>query len=109
MGNDYIVEKLTNALTCLATHPGDARKRVTAAYNCIQSLQETDFPPDCRKDWNWVLAELTKCGPLRSHSGEVVRGAVENTMLHRRNKTAAKIATKIYSLYWKLSSNIQYD
>jgi hypothetical protein len=109
MGNSYTVEKMTNALACLATHPGDARKRVTSAYHCIHTLDETDFPPECQKDWNWVLAELTKCGPLRSHSGEIIRGAVENTMLNRRNKTASEIAMKIYELYWQISKNVNYD
>ncbi|MDD3884024.1 MAG: hypothetical protein PHW66_03740 [Gallionella sp.] len=108
MSNDYVVEKLTNAVTCLATGPGDARSRVAAAYICIRSLEEADFPADCREDWNWIEARLTKYGPLLAHDGSVIRGAVEHTMLRIKNRTAAKIATKIYHLYWKLSNNTLY-
>ena len=108
MGHSYTVEKLTNALACLVTHPGDARKRVTSAYHCIQTLNETDFPQECWNDWNWRLAELTKFGPLISPDGAVIRDSVENTMLRRTNKTASKIATRFYKLYWQITENTQY-
>lgn len=42
----YTIEKLTGAIECLATHPGDARKRVAAVYSYVRMLNEDDFPPD---------------------------------------------------------------
>lgn len=108
MSHSYTVEKLTDALTCLATHPGDARKRVVSAYYCIHTLDETDFPEECRKDWNWILAELTKRGSFVDQNGNTTCGAVENTMNRRKNKTASKIAEKIYELYWQVSENTKY-
>lgn len=108
MSHTYKVEKLTNALTCLATHPGDARHRLISAWGSLQKLEESDFPNEYKKEWKWIVRELTKYGPLRSPSGEVIRGAVENTMRRRTNKTASKIAARIYELYWQLSENTQY-
>ena len=104
----YTVEKLTSAIECLATHPGDARERVAAAFLSFHTLREEDFPPQCRKDWKWVINELTRFGPLLDHKGEVSRGSVENTVRRARNSTASKIAKKIYELYWVVSENQQY-
>lgn len=103
----YTVEKLTNTLECLATHPGDARERLTAAFHSFQTLRRDDFPNENRKDWDWVLEELTRYGPFL-HKGKVWRGSVENTMPHIRKASAAKIAKKIYELYWVVSENKQY-
>ncbi len=103
----YTVEKLTNTLECLATHPGDVRERLTSSFLSFQTLRSDDFPPENRKDWDWVLKELTKYGPLVYHK-EVYLGSVENTMRRVRKSTASKIAKKIYELYWLVSENQQY-
>lgn len=104
----YTVEKLTNTLECLAIHPGDVRERLTAAFLSFHTLRSNDFPPEYRKDWDWVLSELTKYGPLINYKGEVWRGSVTNTMHHVHKSTASKIAKKIYELYWAVSENQQY-
>jgi len=41
-------------------------------------------------------------------NGNVIIGKVKNTMRHMHNKTASKIAKKIYALYWAVSENKQY-
>jgi len=104
----YTAEKLTNTLECLATHPGDVRERLTSTFLCFQTLRSDDFPPENREDWDWVLKEITKYGPLVDQRGEVWRGSVENTMRRVRKSTASKIAKKIYELYWLVSENRQY-
>lgn len=104
----YVVEKLTNALKCLATHPGDARERVAAAYLACHTLGEEDFPVEFKKDWIWLEKELTKYGPLADPYGRIIRGSVENTMSRVRKTTGAKIAKKIYDLYWGMSNNQLY-
>lgn len=108
MSRDYVIEKLTTALDCLATHPGDARHRLIAAWGSLHKLDVADFPDEYKKDWQWVVGELTKYGPLVRCDGMLIRGTVENTMPRRKNKTASRIATKIYELYWQLSENTQY-
>ena len=104
----YAVEKLTTTLECLAIHQGDARERLTAAFPIFFTLREDDFPPEYRKEWCWVIRELTKFGPLLDYKGEVWRGSVENTMRRIQKKTGSKIAKKIYELYWVVSENRQY-
>jgi hypothetical protein len=105
---DYTIEKLTNTLEILATHPGDVRERLTDAFLSFQTLRNDDFPLENRKDWDWVLSELTKYRPLINNKGEVWRGSIENTMRRVQKSTASKIAKQIYKLYWIVSENKQY-
>ncbi|MCK4913035.1 MAG: hypothetical protein KAS69_00365 [Planctomycetes bacterium] len=105
---NYAVEKLTTTLKCLATHPGDVRKRLKAASLIFCVLREGDFPPEHRNEWRWVKNELTKFGPLLNDKGEIWQGSIENTMYRIRKKTGSKIAKKIYELYWVVSENQQY-
>lgn len=104
----YTVEKLTSAVDCLVTHPGDVRERLTCAFLSFHTLNENDFPPELRADWRWVMKELTKFGPLLNHKGEVWIGSVENTMRRVRKATGVKIAKKLYELYWAVSKNKPY-
>lgn len=104
----HAVEKLTNVLECLATHPGDARERVASAYSLCAHLVPQELPDRCRKDWEWIQREITKRGPLTDYRGEVWRGSVENTMRTARKSTAVKIAKKFYELYWTVSENKPY-
>lgn len=104
----YAIEKLTNALECLATHPGDARERVASAYLVCAGLRVEDLPEKSKKDWLWIISELTKRGPLTNYTGEVWRGSIENTMKSARKSTASKIAKKFFQIYWAVSENRQY-
>ena len=105
----HAVEKLTSVLECLATHPGDARERVAAAYLLGSHLRVEELPEKCRKDWVQIIKELTKRGPLIGFKGEVWTGSVENTMKNVRRSTASKIAKKFYALYWVVSDNTPYS
>jgi hypothetical protein len=104
----HAVEKLTDTLKCLATHPGDARERIAAAYFSFGHLRAEEFPEQCRKDWAWIKKESTKFDPLFDYKGDVWRSGVENTMKNVRKSTASKIAKKLYELYWAVSKNQQY-
>ncbi len=105
---DHAVEKLTDTLRCLATHPGDARERIVTAYISFGHLRAEEFPEECRKDWNWIKEEITKIGPFTDSQGKVWRSSVENTMKTARKATASKVAKKLYELYWIVSANRQY-
>jgi hypothetical protein len=104
----HAVEKLTDTLKCLATHPGDARERIAAAYFSFGHLQAEEFPKKYRKDWAWIEKEITKFGPFTVYKGKVWRNSVENTMKNVRKATASKVAKKLYELYWAVSANKQY-
>ena len=104
----YAIEKLTNALRCLATLPGDVRTRLTVAHQCFHTLQELDFPSHLHKDWRWITQQLTRYGPVLDDKGEVRQGSVQHTMRRIRNSTGCKIANKIYEIYWAISENTQY-
>ena len=73
------------------------------------TLNEMDFPTEHRKDWRWVMYELTKSGPLFDVEGNIWRGSVENTMKSVRRSTGFKIAKKIHELYWSISKNRLYQ
>lgn len=105
----YAVEKLTVALSILATGKGDARQRVGDAYLACHVLQDRDLPKEHRETWQWITAEVTKFGPIYGHDGNVWVSSVENTMRNRKNATASKIAKKLWDLYWALSENTEYE
>lgn len=46
----YTYEKLSTAIQCLATHPGDARERLADAFLAFHTRTEKDFPQEYRKD-----------------------------------------------------------
>ena len=104
----HAIEKLTNALECLATHPGDVRKRVASAYLLCAHLSLEELPEKCREDWKWIVKEITKRGAFTLMDGRVWRGAAENTMQQVRKSTGAKIAKRFYKLYWEVSKNEPY-
>jgi hypothetical protein len=105
----YAIEKLTDAIRCLATHPGDVRSRLIAAHMCLHTLQERDFPQHLHADWKWINRQLTRRDPVLDYKGDVLVGSVETTMRSIQNRTGAKIAKKLYELYWAISSNTQYE
>ncbi len=100
----YIQEKLSNAVYVLAVGEGDVRERLVSAFIACITLKPKDFPPEFQKDWEWVLQQLTKYGPIVRDDGSVFRGSVENTMSRIKRKTGAKIARKIYELHDHLNS-----
>ena len=101
----YLIEKMTDILRILATGSGDARFRIISAAGVIARLEPEDFPKEFQKDWAWIMREITKRGPLGHNAW---RGSIENTMRRARKETAAKIATRLWDLYWALSENTQY-
>jgi hypothetical protein len=107
--HDYAAQRLTTTVGCLATHPGDARRRIIAAASVFNVLKEDDLPPQLREKWAWIINEATKFGPVLKSNGEILYSPVENTMYRRKNSTAAKLAKAIYEIYWEISDNCRYD
>jgi hypothetical protein len=79
-----VAEKLTHALYILATGKGDARQR----------------------DWRSIAKELA---PVREGKGGVAGGMENATRRRRMNSTAAaRIAHRMWRLYWAVSANEEY-
>lgn len=97
----YAKEILSKTVLILATHQGDARKRVAAAYGEFFPLTEEHFPPKYRSDWKWITEAITKFGPVYDYKGDVQEGSVEHTMSRVKNSTAAKVATRLFYLHSK--------
>lgn len=82
------VERLTNALHCLATSPETARQRYASARNIILPLLKTDFPlPEDQERFAKIFAAT----PDNVPDGEL------------GERMAA-----IWELYWRMSENRQY-
>lgn len=105
--SSYAHEKLLAALESLASGPGDVRERLLAAYQTFHPLKQSHFPPDLRKDFEWVLRQLTKHKPIYDYKRRLDRGSVEETLRCIKNVTGVKIATRIYRLYHALDSEVR--
>lgn len=103
----YALEKLSIALRSLATGAGDVRNRLRSAYLTFHPVKERDFPPHLQADWRWVMAQLTRFGPIMNHKGEVGTGSVDHTLSRIKNSTGTKIAEKIFDLHTELESWIR--
>lgn len=99
----YAKEKLWDAIQSLAIGPKDVRARLIRAYLSCHTLRPEHFPDELKKDWQWIVKQLTRYEPIYNHKGEVRIGSVENTMNMIKNTTGSKIAGKILYLYDQLS------
>jgi len=90
-------EKLRRALYHLAVGEGDVRQRLVAAYNHIRVLREDEIPPDMLKEWKSILNDMTRRGPLLE-SGVLLKDAVSHTLSRMQNRTARRIAERIYRI-----------
>ena len=104
----YTREKFYVTMRTLATEPGDVRTRLLSAFMTFHTLKKDDFPEEFKEDWEWIMKQLTKFGPLLDHKNEVWRGSVENTMNKIRNRTGEKIAERIFNIGWGLHTNDKY-
>ena len=102
----YLLESFPKAARHLATGEGDARERVWLAYLAIHHFQPELLPENLRDDFVWVRRQLTKRNPERN---EVVRGSkvheeglIEANLRTMKNRTASKIAERIYTIYQKI-------
>lgn len=101
----YAEQKLRETIYSLAIGPGDIRQRLAQAYQGFPRLEKEHFPKELLSDWEWVLKELKKFGPLLREDGSVFRGSVEHTCSRIKNKTGVKIAKKILEMYLFLKHN----
>jgi GNAT superfamily N-acetyltransferase len=96
----YADEQLSKAIRILAVGAGDVRSRLLDAYAAqFHPLQPSHFPEHLRKEFEWVMAQLTKRGPQMDSEGNVRKGSVENTLLRMQRNTGVRIAQKLLLLH----------
>jgi hypothetical protein len=79
----YPLELLTKTIQILATHPQDARTRLTVAWSEFAQLGGLLLPAECELDRDSIIAEYLQ------------RSGGQSQM---RNKTAAGLASRILAL-----------
>lgn len=90
-------EKFRRALYYLAVGEGDVRARLRGAYNQIRILREDEVPSSIRQEWLSIIQALTDRGPL-IQSEVVLKSDLDHTLDQMKNKTARKIAERIYRI-----------
>ena len=60
----YTHEKLSIAMRTLATGPKDIRFRLSDAFLNFSPLDRQSFPKELRADWDYLMKELMKLGPI---------------------------------------------
>lgn len=100
---NYIEIKFYLYIKDLTVGEGDIRKRLSESFFHVHTLQTDDFPLNLRESWHWIYENMTKSGPIYDMTGiNMLHSSVQNTMKHIRNKTGAKIATRIVELHRKI-------
>jgi len=85
----YAYSKISEAVNILATHPGDVRKRLSAAYCRFCEASPEMLPPHIRSELEWVREQLNR---FPARHGE---GTLQATLRRIRNSTGVKIANRI--------------
>ncbi len=102
----YAHQQLSRAIDTLATSPGDIRSRLLLAHESFHTLTPEHFPEQLRKDFEWIMNQLTKRGPYINYKGEVQKGSVQFSLEHMRNSTGTKIAEKLIELHYAIENYV---
>ena len=92
----YINSKLSDAIYILTTHPGDARKRLAAAFPKLSRLNPNTFPETVKKDYKWVRDTIER------GRSKVKLGFPDHDLPHIHNSTASKVIMKIVDIQDKI-------
>ena len=93
---ESVNERVHLAVETLATGPGDVRSRLKSAGITLAPLRAREFPEELRKDFEWIMEQLTRYDPVGSE------GSIEATMKRIQNSTGEKIAKRLFALYGKV-------
>ena len=101
----YAYDNLSAAIQVLASGEGDVRSRLEIAFDSFRVLQIHHFPLGLQKDWEWVMKQMTRYGPLNRANDRELMSPVHHTMIKIKNKTGVKIAKKVVYLFFQLESD----
>jgi hypothetical protein len=93
---ESVIERVYLTVETLATEPGDVRSRLKSVGIILAPLQAREFPENLRKDFEWIMEQLTRYDVVGSE------GRIEATMNRIKNSTGEKIAKRIFALYSEL-------
>ncbi len=102
----YALEKLSTAVRCLIVGEGDARSRVLLAYRAFGYLALDQFPPTAQEEYQQIINELTKRDPEGEWEERewAEYGPAQANLRRMKNRTASKIAERIYNLQCNLQT-----
>lgn len=98
----YALEKLGAAVTVLATHPEDVRRRLYFAYEHFAMVPSNALPDNLRKQYEDISERL-----LRRESPTGL-SRLNFNLRRMRKATASKIAAQIVRLYSELEYILDY-
>jgi hypothetical protein len=96
----YAYSKVSEAVSILATHPGDVRKRLCAAYLTLCEASHAILPPHIRSELEWIHEQLNR---FPARYGE---GTLHATLKCIRNSTGVKVAKRILLVQALLESHV---
>ena len=96
----FAYSKVSEAVNILATHPGEVRKRLSAAYCTFSEAEPESFPPHIRSELEWIREQLNR---FPARYGE---GTLHATLRRIRNTTGVKIAKRIVLVQALLESHL---
>lgn len=94
-GFNYVVEKLTKGVYCLAIGTGSQQDRLHGAWMAFMSLQDEDFPEgELRESWESIDRRLDALEEPPPNT----RGSVRYTLDHMNDEDALDLAKDIVEL-----------
>jgi len=105
--NIYARSKLSEAVRLLAVGEEDVRHRIGWAAKELVILRPEDLPEPFRKQLSLILEHCSARGTLLASDGTTALGAIQNTVLRLRKKTASNIAQQIYNLFHEVDHYVQ--
>ena len=94
--SDYLIEKFKPAVKALVTGEGDARSRVRDAYGEFGHLRVEDAPKAIAEDLKWIFDRVYSYRRVDEEWQIVAATKLKTGM---KNKTATKIAERIFRIY----------
>ena len=102
----YALEKFEDACHILAIGEYDVRSRLELAYSSLSVIPispERHLPEELIEDMLWVNNQLTKYSePIHPLGQRWQKGDVSYTLSRIYNKTASRIANRIWDIWVKL-------
>ncbi len=83
----------------LATGELDARGRLRIACEIVSKMHPSELTVQQQKILDEILSEAQRYPAIRNNSGDVIEDAFTQTAKRTQNKTAAKLAKKLFDLH----------
>lgn len=92
-------DRLWQAAVALATGERDARDRLKVACEIVSKMHPSELNEKQQKTLDEVLREAQRCPAIRDSTGTIIDSAFSQTAKLSKNKTASKLAKKLFDLH----------